>query len=72
MIGVTDAGLPPGALTVLTGGPPGGAADGAAAVASDGGLDLLSFTGSGPTGTALLHASADRLRPTSLELGGKV
>jgi len=31
----------------------------------------LSFTGSGPTGSRLLHASADRLRPTSLELGGK-
>jgi betaine-aldehyde dehydrogenase len=34
-------------------------------------LDKLSFTGSSATGKALLHASAERLRPTSLELGGK-
>tara|TARA_B100000780_G_C20682392_1_gene271541 strand:+ start:142 stop:312 length:171 start_codon:yes stop_codon:yes gene_type:complete len=34
-------------------------------------LDYLSFTGSGPTGRALLHASADALRPSALELGGK-
>ena len=98
----TDAGLPRGALAVVTGGPPGGVADGAAALvrartaagllhlarsphfARTTGtdsltalqvrhprLDYLSFTGSGAAGRALLHASADALRPSALELGGK-
>ena len=67
-----EAGLPEGALAVITGGPPGGAADGgAAALVAHRGLDYLSFTGSGATGRHLLHASADALRPSSLELGGK-
>eukprot|EP00908_Phaeocystis_cordata_P025756 Transcript_8235.p1 GENE.Transcript_8235~~Transcript_8235.p1 ORF type:complete len:504 (+),score=208.49 Transcript_8235:80-1591(+) len=66
-----DAGLPEGALAVVTGGPPGGAADGAAALVQHPQLDYLSFTGSGATGRALLHASAEALRPTALELGGK-
>ena len=34
-------------------------------------LDLLSFTGSGRAGRQLLRASAEALRPTTLELGGK-
>lgn len=69
-----DAGLPKGVLNVLTGGPPGGPADVASAgetLTAHPDVDLLSFTGSGPTGTKLLHASADHLRPTALELGGK-
>ena len=36
-----------------------------------GGLDKLSFTGSGVAGQKMLTASAQHLRPTSLELGGK-
>lgn len=64
-----EAGLPAGALNIITGGPPGGGAG--EFLAADPRLDKLSFTGSGRAGRALLHASADHLRPTSLELGGK-
>lgn len=64
-----EAGLPPGAVNVITGGPPGGVAG--EVLAADPQLDKLSFTGSGRAGRHLLHASADALRPTSLELGGK-
>jgi betaine-aldehyde dehydrogenase len=64
-----EAGLPAGALNILTGGPPGG--DCGQALVDHPGLDKLSFTGSGPTGQHLLHSSADLLRPTTLELGGK-
>jgi betaine-aldehyde dehydrogenase len=35
------------------------------------GLDKVSFTGSGVAGQKMLEASASKLRPTSLELGGK-
>ena len=62
--------LPAGALNVLSGGPP-GPPDAAQHFAEHPDLDKLSFTGSGATGKALLHASANALRPTSLELGGK-
>jgi len=64
-----QAGIAPGALNLITGGPPGG--DAGAYLGQHDGIDMLSFTGSGPTGSKLLHAGADELRPTSLELGGK-
>jgi len=63
------ADIAPGALNLITGGPPGG--DAGAYLGEHPDLDVLSFTGSGPTGSLLLHAGADKLRPTSLELGGK-
>lgn len=70
-----DAGLPPGALNIITGGPPGPTNSGGescgVALGKHPGLDKMSFTGSGPTGTALLHEGANLLRPTGLELGGK-
>lgn len=66
---VRDAGVPKGVLNILTGGPPGGCAGEWLTRHPD--VDLLSFTGSGPTGTKLLRASAEHLRPTALELGGK-
>jgi len=66
-----DAGVPAGVLNIVTGGPPAGAAEASEALGSSPLLDKLSFTGSGPTGKRLLHASAEHLRPTSLELGGK-
>ena len=71
------AGAPRGALNVVTGGPGAGAgalARGASAgerLAAHDGVDKLSFTGSGATGRTLLGEGAARLRPTSLELGGK-
>eukprot|EP00035_Acanthoeca_spectabilis_P029783 m.6399 g.6399 ORF g.6399 m.6399 type:complete len:538 (+) comp3830_c0_seq1:2-1615(+) len=66
-----QAGVPPGVLNIVTGGPPMGLPEASQALGSHPDLDRLSFTGSGPTGARLLHASADHLRPTSLELGGK-
>ena len=63
--------LPPGALTTITGGPPTGSEGGAQRLVTHPKVDLLSFTGSGRGGKQLLHASADRLRRSSLELGGK-
>jgi len=64
-----DAGLPAGALNVITGGPPGG--DAGQYLIDHPELDVLSFTGSGPTGNKILRASAEKLRRSSLELGGK-
>merc|ERR1712137_482313 len=34
-------------------------------------LDKISFTGSGAAGQKMLEASASKLRPTTMELGGK-
>lgn len=34
-------------------------------------VDKISFTGSVPTGQKILKASADHVRPVTLELGGK-
>ncbi|SEF67015.1 gamma-glutamyl-gamma-aminobutyraldehyde dehydrogenase [Jhaorihella thermophila] len=63
-----DAGLPPGVLNVVTG--PG--AETGAALARSMGVDVLTFTGSGPTGRKLLEASAaSNLKRVYLELGGK-
>ncbi|CAE8617814.1 unnamed protein product, partial [Polarella glacialis] len=71
---VAAAGAPPGALNVITGGPPeelpGGSSTGQSLIDSTL-LDKVSFTGSGGAGRKMLEASAVQLRPTSLELGGK-
>jgi betaine-aldehyde dehydrogenase len=64
-------GLPSGALSVVTGGPPDGAGDGAARLLSHPAVDYLSFTGSTRGGREMLSASAPLVRPTGLELGGK-
>ncbi|EOD13602.1 hypothetical protein EMIHUDRAFT_439469 [Emiliania huxleyi CCMP1516] len=66
-----ENGLPEGALTVITGGPPDGKEGGADCLTNHPRLDLLSFTGSSAAGSALLHCSANKLRRSSLELGGK-
>lgn len=63
-----DAGVPPGVLNVVTG--PG--AEVGAAIAESMDVDVLVFTGSGPTGRRLLEASArSNLKRVYLELGGK-
>jgi len=61
-----EAGLPAGALNVVTG-------DGRAgqALAEHAGVDVLSFTGSTATGRKILDASKSNLKKLSLELGGK-
>lgn len=67
-----EAGAPEGALRVVTGGPPASAGGGGAErLVSHPAIDRLSFTGSVRGGVQMLHASADHVRPTSLELGGK-
>ena len=70
-LAAAEAGLPDGALTVLTGGPPDGASDGASRLLAHPSVDFLSFTGSTRGGVEMLNASAPLVRPSGLELGGK-
>jgi aldehyde dehydrogenase (NAD+) len=62
-----DAGLPDGALNVVTG----LGAEAGAALAAHAGIRHLSFTGSPATGAAVAAAAAARHCPVTLELGGK-
>ena len=61
-----EAGLPDGALNVVTGDGRAGAA-----LAEHPGVDVLSFTGSTVTGRKILAASGSNMKKLSLELGGK-
>jgi aldehyde dehydrogenase (NAD+) len=62
-----DVGIPRGVVNVITGyGHSAGAA-----LASHPGVDKVSFTGSTITGRAVLKGAGERLRPATLELGGK-
>lgn len=61
-----EAGLPPGVLNVVPGGPQGGQA-----LVSHPGVDKIHFTGSGPTAKAILGSARENLTPVGLELGGK-
>ncbi|WP_395309327.1 aldehyde dehydrogenase [Mycobacterium sp. AMU20-3851] len=63
---LTEAGLPPGVLSVL----PGGVAVGERLVGHPG-IDKVSFTGSTAAGKAVAAACAANLTKVSLELGGK-
>jgi aldehyde dehydrogenase (NAD+)/betaine-aldehyde dehydrogenase len=63
----TLAGLPPGVLNVVTG----LGAEAGAALTANGGVDHLGFVGSTEIGSVVAHAAADRVVPTTLELGGK-
>ena len=60
------SGLPPGVFNVVTGGRETGAA-----LASHPGINHITFTGSVPTGIAIMKAAADNVVPVTLELGGK-
>jgi len=62
-----EAGLPPGALNVLSG----TGTDAGQPLLDHRGVDRLSFTGSGRTGHRVLEAASQRLIPASVELGGK-
>lgn len=63
-----EAGVPPGVFNVVTG--PGRVTGEALALSND--VDVLVFTGSGPTGRRLLQYSAQsNLKRCYLELGGK-
>jgi acyl-CoA reductase-like NAD-dependent aldehyde dehydrogenase len=61
-----EAGLPPGVLNVVAGGP----AAGEALVAHPG-VGKIHFTGSGPTAQRVLETAAAALKPVDVELGGK-
>ena len=61
-----EAGIPPGVINVVTGGPAVGAA-----LTSHGGIDKITFTGGGDTARHVARAAAANLIPTVLELGGK-
>ena len=62
-----EAGLPDGALNVVTG----FGAEAGAALAGHPGVQHLSFTGSVATGIAIQAAAARNVVPVTLELGGK-
>ncbi len=62
-----EAGLPPGALSVITG--PGGIVGNA--LASNAGVDKVALTGSTATGQKVMAAAAKNCTKVQLELGGK-
>lgn len=63
----TEIGIPPGVINLVTGyGETAGAA-----LASNAGIDFLSFTGSPEVGTLVQRAAAENHVPCVLELGGK-
>lgn len=64
---LAEAGLPPGALNIVTG----LGAEAGAALAAHPGIDHISFTGSPQTGQAVQQAAAANFVPATLELGGK-
>jgi acyl-CoA reductase-like NAD-dependent aldehyde dehydrogenase len=61
-----EAGIPPGVLNVVPGGPEAGAA-----LVSDRRIGKISFTGGGVTARRIMAAAAETLTPVVLELGGK-
>lgn len=61
-----EAGVPPGVVNVITGGPEAGKA-----LVMHDGVKKISFTGSSAVGRAIVVASASTLKRVSLELGGK-
>ncbi|CAN0500593.1 unnamed protein product [Ectocarpus sp. 12 AP-2014] len=62
-----DAGLPPGLLNIV----PGYGQEAGVALASHPNVNLVVFTGSVNTGTAVMEAAAKNIVPVVLELGGK-
>jgi aldehyde dehydrogenase (NAD+) len=63
---VEEAGFPPGVVNVVT-----GAGEAGAALVRDTRVAKVAFTGSSPTGRAIMRSAADHLARVSLELGGK-
>ncbi|WP_099827842.1 aldehyde dehydrogenase [Oceaniglobus indicus] len=64
---MAEAGVPDGVVNIVTG-------DGAtvgAALTSNPDVNLITMTGSVPTGKKIMRTAADNLVPVSLELGGK-
>src|SRR6202162_3870267 len=64
---LTDAGLPPGVVNIIT-----GFGEGAgAALVKHPDVNKVAFTGSGAVGKAIVKMAADTLKRVTLELGGK-
>jgi aldehyde dehydrogenase (NAD+) len=61
-----EAGIPDGVINVVTGGVEAGVA-----LSSHEGVDTITFTGSVPTGQAVMESAAKTVTPVTLELGGK-
>jgi aldehyde dehydrogenase (NAD+) len=64
---LTEAGMPPGVLNVVTG----YGTEAGSALAAHHGVDRVAFTGSVETGRKIVEASAGNLKRVQLELGGK-
>ncbi len=62
------AGVPPGVFNVVHGFGPNSAGEW---LSRHPGIDALTFTGESRTGTAIMKAAADTVKPLSFELGGK-
>lgn len=63
---LSDAGLPPGVVNIVTGEGPTGAA-----IVEHPDVDKIAFTGSAEVGKTIMRAAAATLKKISLELGGK-
>jgi|GEM_PF-5065726 len=64
-----EAGLPEGAVNIVTGS--GSGASAGAVLAAHPGVDKISFTGSAAVGKQILQAAGDNFKKVFLELGGK-
>jgi aldehyde dehydrogenase (NAD+) len=64
---LTEAGIPPGVVNVVTG----TGAEAGDALVSHPGVDLITFTGGTATGRAIAHRAAERHVRVLMELGGK-
>ncbi|MCX2931770.1 aldehyde dehydrogenase family protein [Mycobacterium sp. CVI_P3] len=62
----TEAGVPAGALNIVTGG-----VDVGRVLTSDGRVDMVSFTGSPSVGVSVMEQGAPTIKKVLLELGGK-
>ncbi|MBI3452773.1 MAG: 2-hydroxymuconic semialdehyde dehydrogenase [Rhodospirillales bacterium] len=65
---MNEAGVPPGVYNVVHGFGPGSAGE---MLTRHPGIDGITFTGETRTGSAIMKAAADGVRPVSFELGGK-
>lgn len=65
---MNKVGVPPGVYNVVNGF---GAGSAGALLTAHQGVNGVTFTGETKTGTAIMKAAADGIRPVSLELGGK-
>ncbi|OOL33569.1 aldehyde dehydrogenase [Rhodococcus rhodochrous] len=66
MDAVTAAGVPEGVVNLVT-----GSTEAGTALVTHPGVDKISFTGSTNVGRVIARACGERLRPVTLELGGK-